>query len=88
MALCLGCLDYVLEEGARWDWFSDDTIRICAWISGLAGIGFVVRCLTFGCPVVDLRAFASRNFALGCWFSFVIGVGQFSMIYLIPAFLG
>jgi hypothetical protein len=21
MAVCLGCLDYVLEEGARWDWF-------------------------------------------------------------------
>jgi MFS transporter, DHA2 family, multidrug resistance protein len=87
MALCLGCLDYVLEEGARWDWFGDDTIRTCAWISGLAGIGFVVRCLTFGRPVVDLRALASRNFALGCWFSFVTGFGQFSMIYLIPAFL-
>jgi DHA2 family multidrug resistance protein len=88
MALCLGCLDYVLEEGARWDWFGDDTIRTCAWISGLAGIGFIVRCLTFGRPVVDLRALTSRNFALGCWFSFVTGVGQFSMIYLIPAFLG
>jgi DHA2 family multidrug resistance protein len=88
MALSLGCLDYVLEEGARWDWFGDDTIRTCAWISGIAGIGFIIRCLTFGCPVVDLRALASRNFALGCWFSFVTGVGQFSMIYLIPAFLG
>jgi MFS transporter, DHA2 family, multidrug resistance protein len=21
MAVCLGCLDYVLEEGARWEWF-------------------------------------------------------------------
>ena len=88
MALSLGCLDYVLEEGARWDWFGDDTIRTCAWISGLAGIGFIIRCLTVGCPVVDLRVLASRNFALGCWFSFVTGVGQFSMIYLIPAFLG
>jgi MFS transporter, DHA2 family, multidrug resistance protein len=87
MALSLGSLQYVLEEGARWDWFADDTIRICAWISGLAGIGFIIRCLTFGRPVVDLRAFASRNFALGCWFSFVTGVGQFSMLYLIPAFL-
>lgn len=88
MALSLGCLDYVLEEGARWDWFGDDTIRICAWISGLAGVGFIIRCLTFGCPILDLRALASRNFALGCWFSFVTGIGQFSMIYLIPAFLG
>ena len=88
MALSLGCLDYVLEEGARWDWFGDYTIRSCAWISGLAGTGFIIRCLTFSRPVVDLHALASRNFALGCWFSFVTGVGQFSMIYLIPVFLG
>jgi len=43
MAVSLGCLDYVLEEGARWDWFGDDTIKTCAWISGLAGIGFIIR---------------------------------------------
>src|SRR6202044_20056 len=33
MALCLGCLEYTLEEGERWDWFSDDTIRTTAWIA-------------------------------------------------------
>ncbi|MGR5288708.1 EmrB/QacA family drug resistance transporter, partial [Vibrio maritimus] len=26
MALFLGCLEYTLEEGPRWDWFGDDTI--------------------------------------------------------------
>ena len=46
MALCLGCLDYVLEEGAHWDWFADDSLKICAEISGLPGIGFIIRCLT------------------------------------------
>jgi DHA2 family multidrug resistance protein len=88
MALCLGSLDYVLEEGARWDWFGDSTIRICAWISGLAGIGFVARSLIYAHPVIELRALANRNFALGCWFSFVTGIGIFSLIYLIPLFLG
>jgi len=46
MALCLGCLDYVLEEGAHWDWFADVSLKICAEISGLPGIGFIIRCLT------------------------------------------
>jgi MFS transporter, DHA2 family, multidrug resistance protein len=46
MALFLGCLDYVLEERARWEWFADDTIKVCAAISGLAGIGFIIRSLT------------------------------------------
>ena len=27
MAVFLGCLEYTLEEGPRWDWFGDDTIR-------------------------------------------------------------
>jgi MFS transporter, DHA2 family, multidrug resistance protein len=33
MAVGLGTLEYVLEEGTRWNWFSDSTIRDCAWIS-------------------------------------------------------
>jgi DHA2 family multidrug resistance protein len=88
MAVCLGCLDYVLEEGSRWEWFSDATSRTCAWMSAFAGTGFVVRSLTYGRPIVDLRAFASRNFSLGCWFSFVTGAGIFGLIYLTPLFLG
>jgi MFS transporter, DHA2 family, multidrug resistance protein len=88
MALSLGSLQYVLEEGARWDWFGDETIRACAWVAALTGGGFVVRSLTFARPVVDLRALGSRNFALGCWFSFAFGVGIFSLTYLTPLFLG
>jgi DHA2 family multidrug resistance protein len=87
MALFLGCLEYVLEEGARWDWFGDGTIRACAWISAICGIGFIWRSLTAANPVVDLRALSSRNFSLGCFFSFVTGVGLFSTIYLTPLFL-
>src|SRR5690348_542793 len=30
MAVALGTLEYVLEEGARWNWFEDATIRRCA----------------------------------------------------------
>ena len=88
MAVFLGCLEYTLEEGPRWDWFGDDTIRLTAWISGVAGIAFLWRSLTYSQPVVDLRALKSRNFALGCFFSFVTGIGIFATIYLTPLFLG
>ncbi len=88
MALFLGCLEYTLEEGPRWNWFGDDVIRTTAWIAGLSGIAFVWRSLTFEHPIVDLRALKSRNFALGCLFSFVTGLGIFSVIYLTPLFLG
>jgi MFS transporter, DHA2 family, multidrug resistance protein len=88
MAVFLGTLEYVLEEGTRWNWFDDPTIRTCAYIATFTGLAFVVRSLTFEHPVVDLRALANRNFALGCFLSFVTGVGIFSTIYLTPLFLG
>jgi DHA2 family multidrug resistance protein len=88
MAACLGCLEYTLEEGPRWDWFGDPTILTTAWIAGLSAVAFVWRSLTYAQPVVDLRALGSRNFALGCFFSFVAGLGIFSIIYLSPLFLG
>ncbi len=88
MAVFLGCLEYTLEEGPRWDWFGDETIRLTAWVAAAAGVAFIWRSLTFSRPVVDLRALKSRNFALGCFFSFVTGIGIFSTIYLTPLFLG
>jgi DHA2 family multidrug resistance protein len=88
MALALGTLEYVLEEGARWNWFSDSTIRTCAIIAAFSGILFVIRSLRFARPIVDLRALTDRNFALGCILSFVTGIGIFSTIYLTPLFLG
>jgi MFS transporter, DHA2 family, multidrug resistance protein len=88
MALGLGCLEYVLEEGARWNWFDDATIRTCAVVAIAAGILFIIRSLTFARPVVDLRALGSRNFLVGCILSFMTGVGIFSTIFLTPLFLG
>ncbi|HEV2098680.1 MAG TPA: DHA2 family efflux MFS transporter permease subunit [Stellaceae bacterium] len=88
LALTLGNLEYVLEEGSRWNWFDDATITACAWIAGVSGVLFVARSLTYAHPVVDLRALGNRNFSLGCFLSFVTGIGIFSTIFLTPLFLG
>lgn len=88
MALFLGCLEYTLEEGPRWNWFSDQTILITAWVSGISALAFISRTLMVKNPIVDLRALGERNFALGCFFSFVTGIGLFATIYLTPLFLG
>jgi DHA2 family multidrug resistance protein len=88
MATGLGTLEYVLEDGTRWNWFSDEKILACAWIAGISLTLFVIRSLTFRNPVVDLRAFTNRNFALGCILSFVTGIGIFTTTYLTPLFLG
>lgn len=88
LGIFLATLEYVLEEGTRWNWFDDATIWNCAWISGFAGLLFVLRSMTYANPVVDLRAFGNRNFLVGCILSFITGIGIFATVYLTPLFLG
>jgi DHA2 family multidrug resistance protein len=88
MALCLGCLEYTLEEGERWDWFSDSTIRATAWIAALSGIAFIWRSLKHPQPIVDFTALKIRNFGIGSALSFVTGIVIFATVYLTPLFLG
>jgi DHA2 family multidrug resistance protein len=87
MALFLGSLEYSLEEGARWDWLADGTIRLTVSVAAIASVLFFWRVLTYRQPIVDLRTFANRNFALGTFYTFIIGIGLYSVTYLIPLFL-
>lgn len=88
LALSLGCLEYTLEEGPRWSWFDDATLTTTAWVALLCGVAFVIRTLRHPQPVMDLRALQDRTFSLGCYFSFMAGVGIFATIYLTPLYLG
>src|ERR1700751_2249304 len=74
MALFLGCLQYALQEGPRWDWLADQTIRAAVVVSAVASVFFFWRVLTYHQPILDVRAFMNRNFALGTFFTFTIGI--------------
>ena len=87
MAGFLGALEYVLEEGPRYEWFDDDTVTTVAVISAVSAVLFFARVLTARVPIVDLRAFADRNFAFGSLFGFVLGVGLYGLTYLYPLYL-
>lgn len=87
MAVFLGCLQYALEEGPRWDWLDEQTIRGAIIVSLVAGALFFWRVLSYRQPIVELRAFLHRNFALGAFFTFVLGIGMYGTTYLVPLFL-
>lgn len=88
MALFLGSLEYVLEEGPRWQWLEDGTVALFAAVCAAAGIGFFWRAFTAPQPIVELRAYADRNFAIGSLFGFILGIGLYGSVYLVPLFLG
>ncbi|MCM2290789.1 DHA2 family efflux MFS transporter permease subunit [Allorhizobium sp. BGMRC 0089] len=87
MALFLGSMEYVLEEGNSKDWFNDDRIVWGAVAMTIGGVCFFYRAFTAALPVVDLKAFTNRNFAFGSLFSFVMGIGLYGLTYLYPLFL-
>jgi DHA2 family multidrug resistance protein len=88
MAGFLGALEFVLEDGPRYDWFQDDTIRLMAWVSGLSAVVFFVRAFTAEQPIVDLRTFGDRNFGIGALLAAMIGVGLYGLTLIYPLFLG
>ncbi|MBF0324216.1 MAG: DHA2 family efflux MFS transporter permease subunit [Alphaproteobacteria bacterium] len=88
VALFLGSLQYILEEGPGDDWFDEPKIVVMSALCAVAGLAFLWRELTCAQPVVELKAFADRNFAVGCLYSFIIGIGLYGSVYVIPLFLG
>ena len=88
MAVFLGGLEYVLEEGPRHDWFGDPAILTAAWLSAVAFCLFIERSFNSGGPIVRLTPFRNPTFAFACVFNLVIGFGLYSATYLIPVFLG
>jgi MFS transporter, DHA2 family, multidrug resistance protein len=87
LALFLGCLQYVLDEGPRYGWFEDAGIVRMAVVSAAGAILFFWRAFAAPSPVVDLRVFSNRNFVVGCLVSAVAGVGLYGSVYLTPLFL-
>ncbi len=68
--MTLGCLEYTLEEGARWGWLDDNTILLTSVLALVSFILFAARTLTISNPIMDLHAFKDKNFTLGCFFFF------------------
>jgi DHA2 family multidrug resistance protein len=77
----------VLEEGRREDWFDSSMIVSLVAVAVVAGILLLWRELACKHPVIDLRVFKNRNFAVGAFYIFVFGAGLFVPLYLLPLFL-
>ncbi|CAN5795546.1 MDR family MFS transporter [soil metagenome] len=87
MAVALAALEIGLKDAPKHGWQSLRVLGLLA-VALLAGVAFVRRSLGRGRPIVDLAALADRNFAIGCGLSFILGLGLYGSVYLMPLFLG
>ena len=86
MAIALAALEIALKEAPEHGWRSALVVGLLA-LCLVCGALFVRRTARAANPVVELRTLASRNFAIGCFLSFVLGIGLFGTVYLMPVFL-
>lgn len=87
MALFLGGLEFVLDEGPRDDWFDESIITTWTAISLVSGVLFLWRCASYHRPIVDLGIYADRNFTMGCLMAAILGLGLFGGVYVTPLYL-
>ncbi len=87
IVLFLGSGEFVLKEGTKYDWFDSNMIFQLTIVAVASFVLLIYRELNIRDPVVDLRLFQNRNFAIGCVLSFATGIVQFGSVYLIPAIL-
>ena len=62
-------------------------MAICVLVCGVSAVAFFWRVLTAEEPIVDIRTFSDRNFAIGCLISFCIGIGLYGLTYIYPRYL-
>jgi DHA2 family multidrug resistance protein len=87
MAISLGAMQYVLEEGNKKDWLDDGHILLLTIIVVITFIWLIIREVTYQNPIIDLGSFKNKNFSFGCIYSFILGIGLYGTVYLLPLFL-
>src|SRR6202020_1706486 len=86
LAIGLAALEVALKEAPTRGWTSGLVAGLLA-LSVASAFSFVRRTLSASRPIVSLATFADRSFAIGCVLSFVLGIGLFGSVYLMPIFL-
>ncbi|MDR3709596.1 MAG: DHA2 family efflux MFS transporter permease subunit [Capsulimonadaceae bacterium] len=89
LAVGLGSLQYVLEEGQRYDWFDDAWITRITLIAVAGLVVFVIWQLwpSNTAPIVDLRVLRDRGLAVGVVLNVLLGFALYSAAYLFPMFV-
>ncbi len=87
MAIGLGSLITMLEEGQRKDWFGNDLIRTTAALAAVFIPIFVLIEIYRDEPFVNLRLLRDRNLWAGSVVIFGMGFALYGSVYLLPLYL-
>jgi DHA2 family multidrug resistance protein len=87
IALGLGFLELTMDRGQRDDWFSSSLILSSAVIATVALVGFAIWEWFKSEPLLDVKMFKQRNFAVANLVMLIVGVILFGTTQFIPQML-
>ncbi len=86
IALALGCMELGADRGEDYDWLSSTFVQIMFTLSVIGYVGGVFYLLYAKHPVVDLRVFKDRNFALSWYGMAMMGFSLYAGAIVMPLF--
>ena len=86
LIVAVSCLQYVLDQGQRDDWFADQTIVICTFLAIAATTAFVWWELRVAQPIVDLRVMRQPAVAAALAIAGAYAAIIFPSLLLLPQF--
>src|SRR5579863_8241924 len=87
LALGLGALQVVLDKGQRDDWFESHFILALTSISFVALVAVIFWEWHHPSPIIDLKLFRDRSFAIGNSMMFMLGFVLLGTTLLLPLFV-
>ena len=87
LSLAVGALQLMLDRGQSQDWFGSSEILVEAVLAGLFFYLFLVHMFTARNPFIEPGLFKDRNFAVGLFLIFVVGIVLLATLALLPPFL-
>ena len=87
MAIGLGALQTVLEEGNKDDWFGSPFILRLSIVAAVSLTLFAWIELTSKKPLLNLRLLLRRNFGFGTLANYLLGTALYGSVYILPVYL-
>jgi DHA2 family multidrug resistance protein len=87
LALGLGSLEVVMDEGQKNDWFASPTIAVFAAVTVLSLLAVVIWELRQKNPIIDFHVLKDRNFTLATVSMLVLGFVLYASTALLPMLL-
>ena len=87
LALGVGALQIMLDQGQEDDWFGSHFILTLAIVSGVCLVSLVIWEWFSKDPIIDVRLFKNFNYLGSNLMMFTLGILLFSSLVLMPQFL-